>query len=182
MGLKEATWQDLLVALRFEPNNEKVQQELRRTEKLGDAPNKNELVTEAEHEDNNSAESSSWEDVSDPLNLYVSFANETVYKKSARLEPGSRMEFDGQNTTSESVLTHKTYVRGHDYSMSSTSHWNGTSITKDIVYKPLGYSIEFFDKRTTSYIVICIHHSDHQIHDSNFMGKGNKEHHTIHAF
>ncbi|KAJ8437240.1 hypothetical protein Cgig2_012509 [Carnegiea gigantea] len=33
-----------------------------------------------------------------------------------------------------------------------------------------GYSIEFFDKRTMSYMVMRIHHSDHQIEDSNFMG------------
>ena len=52
----------------------------------------------------------------------------------------SSMEFDGQNMTSESVLTHKTYVRGHDYSMSLTSRWNGTSAARDIVYKPLGNS------------------------------------------
>lgn len=53
---------------------------------------------------------------------------------------GFNMELDGQNMTSESMLTHKTYVRGHDYPMSSASRRNGTSATRDIVHKPLGNS------------------------------------------
>lgn len=95
IGLAEAAQQDLLVALRFEPNNGQVQKELRRIEKLCDAPNENELVMEVANKDNNSAESSSKEDgqvVSHLIDLYASSANETVSKKSARLEPGNPIE------------------------------------------------------------------------------------------
>lgn len=84
-----------MVALRFEPNNGQVQKELRRIEKLCDAPNENELVMEVANKDNNSVESSSKEDgqvVSHLIDLYALSANETVSKKSARLEPGNPIE------------------------------------------------------------------------------------------
>ncbi|KAJ8434189.1 hypothetical protein Cgig2_004660 [Carnegiea gigantea] len=122
------------------------------------------------------------------------------------LDIGSSMELDGQNMTYESVLTHKTYLKGHDHLMSSASCWKGICAIRDVVYKPLGNStrrrslqlirlpqaayerveqgdsIEFFDKHTMSYVVMRIHRSDHQIQDNNCIGRGNQELHTFDAF
>ncbi|KAJ8450396.1 hypothetical protein Cgig2_004853 [Carnegiea gigantea] len=72
MGLKEDAYQDLLVALRFDPNNEEIKQELRRVQEMCNASNKKELFKEFEPAVNNIAESTSKEVAQadfDPLNL-----------------------------------------------------------------------------------------------------------------
>ncbi|KAJ8425837.1 hypothetical protein Cgig2_021304 [Carnegiea gigantea] len=57
---------------------------------------------------------------------------------------GSNMEFDEQDTNPKSVSTDMTSVKGHDYFIFSASISNGTSVTKDIVYKPLSNTTRRF--------------------------------------
>ena len=61
MGLKEDAHQDLLVALRFDPNNDEIKQELRRVEEMCNVSNKTELIKKVELAVNNIAKGTSKE-------------------------------------------------------------------------------------------------------------------------
>ncbi|KAJ8435849.1 hypothetical protein Cgig2_029604 [Carnegiea gigantea] len=99
IGLKEDARQDLLVALRFDLNNEEIKQELQRVEEMYNASNGTELVHEAEATENNIAKGTSKQvaqAVFDPLNLSDSSMFQTISYKIIRPEPSKPIENAGK--------------------------------------------------------------------------------------
>ncbi|KAJ8426008.1 hypothetical protein Cgig2_026120 [Carnegiea gigantea] len=158
IGIKVDARSDLLIAIRFDPNNEELRKELRKVAEM------NQKKEDKAIYDNSSEgfRQGNGKIASDPLKLDV-------------------LPKNASSSTSEATKRHGVLAIGEKNTRKCP--FKGLHLSEaTYIRMEEGNNVKFFDKHTMAYIVVRIHHNDYQNEIKNAMCEVDHEHHTINVF